>query len=296
MGKFKGQSVLKVAERFPDELSCKKYLAEIKWENGFVCRRCKYKKASVKPDHSRTCILCKSVETPSAGTLFHKCKFGLRKAFMIAFEMSASTRGLSASQIARRYEISRTTAWYFMHKVREAMHSSGRYPITGQVYVDEFVVGGKEKDMAGRSYHTKKKKVICAVESDGKKVKRMYALQIDDYSSKSLEAIFRQHISKNAQVITDGWKGYRPLKTKWQIQEEDGKNLWVFNAIHTMIHQLKTTLRTTYSYVSKKHTDRYLDEYCYRINRSIYKDDIFHGLISRMTQSPPVFWRNISSG
>ena len=145
MEEFKGESLLKVADRFPDDLSCKKYLAQIKWSKGFTCRKCKNKKASVNKDHSRTCTLCKSVETAPARTLFHKCKFGLRKAFMIVFEMSASTRGLSSSQMARRYEISRPTAWHFMHKVRKAMESSGKHPVEGQVFVDEFVVGGKEE-------------------------------------------------------------------------------------------------------------------------------------------------------
>ena len=38
--------------------------------------------------------------------------------------MTTTTKGLSASQVARRYEISRQTAHYFMHKVRKAMKSS----------------------------------------------------------------------------------------------------------------------------------------------------------------------------
>lgn len=165
MEKFNGEGLLQVADRFPNNLSCKAYLSEIKWAEGFACRKCNNKKASVNKDHSRTCTLCKSVETAPAGTLFHKCKFGLRKAFMIVFEMSASTRGLSSSQMARRYEISRPTAWHFMHKVRTAMESSARYPMEGQVFADEFVVGGKEKNTPGRSYHSKKKKVVCAVET-----------------------------------------------------------------------------------------------------------------------------------
>lgn len=61
-----------------------------------------------------------------------------------------------------------------MHKIREAMKSSGKYPIKGKVHVDEFVIGGKEEGKVGRSYDSKKKKVVCAVElTDEGKVKRM---------------------------------------------------------------------------------------------------------------------------
>ena len=44
------------------------------------------------------------------------------------------------------------------------------------------------------------------------KVKRFYALKIPDFSSKSLRTIFDKHISKTAQVTTDEWKGYKPIK------------------------------------------------------------------------------------
>ena len=36
-----------------------------------------------------------------------------------------------------------------MHKVREAMKSSGNNPINGIVHVDEFVMGGKEEGNGG---------------------------------------------------------------------------------------------------------------------------------------------------
>ena len=83
---------------------------------------------------------------------------------MITFEMSATTKGLSSSQVSKRYGISRKTAWLFMHKVRIAMKSSGNEPMTGIVHVDEFVVGGKENMKQGRSNNVKKKKVVVAVE------------------------------------------------------------------------------------------------------------------------------------
>ena len=76
--------------------------------------------------------------------MFHKVKFGIRKAFTIVFEMSATTKSISSSQMAKRLNIRYNTAWLFMHKVRIAMKSSGNFPMTGKVVVDEFVFGGKE--------------------------------------------------------------------------------------------------------------------------------------------------------
>ena len=44
------------------------------------------KKYQVRKDFSRTCNICGDTESPTAGTLFHRLKFGLRKAFFICFE------------------------------------------------------------------------------------------------------------------------------------------------------------------------------------------------------------------
>lgn len=92
--------------------------------------------------------------------MLHKLRFGIRKAFLIIFEMTVTTKGLSASQVAKRYGISRQTAWAFMHRVRSSMQSSKEHPLKGQVQDDEFVFGGKEKLKQGRSTDSKKKKIV----------------------------------------------------------------------------------------------------------------------------------------
>ena len=100
-----------------------------------------------------------------------------------------------------------------MQKIREAMKSSESHKMNDSVQVDEFTIGGKEEGKQGRSYDTKKKKVLCAMElTDRGKVKRFYALKIPDYSSKSLRTIFDKHIDKTAYITTDEWKGYKPIK------------------------------------------------------------------------------------
>jgi len=45
------------------------------------------------------------------------------------------------------------------------MSSSGNNPMYGEVHVDEFVLGGREKGKIGRSYHGKKKKAITAYDT-----------------------------------------------------------------------------------------------------------------------------------
>ena len=115
-----------------------------------------------------------------------------------------------------------------------------------------------------------------------------YALKIPDFSSKSLRTIFDKHISKTAQVTTDEWKGYKPIKDFdiTQISSNDGKN---FSTLHKIIHQVKSWIRGIYSWVSEFNIDRYLAEYSFRINRSQNKDTIFNKLMKRLIERKPIF-------
>ena len=158
MNIFKGQNLLEFADRFRTDENCKEYLAGIKWANGFQCRKCGHDKSQIRKDFSRTCNICSHQESATSNTLFHKVKFGVRKAFFIVFEMATSTESLSASYVSVRFGVTEKTARLFMHKVREAMESNGDNPMNGTVHVDEFVLGGREKEQIGRSIKPGKRK------------------------------------------------------------------------------------------------------------------------------------------
>ena len=173
------------------------------------------------------------------------------------------------------------------------MESSELYPITGHVLVDEFVYGGKEDLKQGRSNNSKKKKIVAAVEVDEKRgVKRAYFKRIDNYSSKELSKIFVSHISNDAKVTTDKWKGYQPLKKDYDITQIKS-NVSDFFEMNTIIHQLKAGLRSVYSWVHDEHIEKYLNEYSYRLNRSIHKQTIFDNLINRMMNSNHIGYQDI---
>lgn len=293
--KFTGENIIDFADTFRDDYSCLLYLSEIKWSSGYTCKKCGHDKCTTrKKNLARDCNKCHHIESPTADTLFHKLRFGLRKAFFMVFEFTATTKGLSSSQAAKRYGISRTTAWSFGHRIRKAMESSKNHPMKGEVHVDEFVFGGRENLKQGRSYDSKKKKLVGAVElTNTGSIKRVYIQKIEDYSSKSLRKIFEDHISKEAKIKTDKWAGYIPLKADYDIFQELSDNGNSMKQLHTVIHQVKSWLRSVYSWVDNEHIEKYLDEYCYRINRSIHKETIFDNLIRRMVDAKPLEYKGI---
>lgn len=168
------------------------------------------------------------------------------------------------------------------------MESRERWPMSGLVHVDEFVIGDHEERQQGRSYNSNKTKAIVGVEfSEKKKIKRVYAQVIDDYSSASFILFFKQH--KEARVITDKWTGYTPLKKDYKTTQVKSDPKKHSEKIHLIIHQRKTIP----IHVSKHHMRAYFNAYSFRINRSQFKRSIFHKLIERMVNQKPLYHAQI---
>ena len=96
--KFESLTIFEFQERFPDVESCMKYLSDLKWGGGYVCSKCGHTRyCAGKQIYSRQCTRCCYVESVTSGTLFHKLKFSLLKAFYIVYYVSTNTLSLDHS-------------------------------------------------------------------------------------------------------------------------------------------------------------------------------------------------------
>lgn len=287
---FKGTNLIEFMDRFSNEEKCKEYLLELKWGAGFKCDKCNhlhYWKKKGNP-YARVCKSCRHINSVTANTLFHKVKFGLRKAFLILFEMSTTTKGCSSPVIARKYGINQKSAWLFMSKVRKAMSSSRNYPLDGRCEVDEILIGGHKSGKPGRGALGKKKACIVVEKSNKGGVKRAYGLKVANFSTLELTKLFEKHIDSKAKVETDLWRSYQPLKESWDISQSKSEPQKNFQTIHRFIQQLKSWMRGIFHKVTDGYLQGYLDEFCFRLNRHLNKDTIFHTLTERMIKHQPV--------
>jgi two-component system, sensor histidine kinase LadS len=105
-------------ELFSSDLECSKYLANLKWSNGFTCRKCgNNNSCDGKIPYSRRCTRCKNEESASANTLFHNIKFPLSKAFFMAHQLLLGKNSMSSFDYAKKLELRHMTCWNFKHKV-----------------------------------------------------------------------------------------------------------------------------------------------------------------------------------
>lgn len=286
--KFKSLTIFEFQQRFPDENACYKYLNELKWGNGFVCPKCGHTNyCKGKRKYDRQCTSCHRIVSPTSGTLFHQLKFSILKAFYIVYYVSTSKKGISSTELSRKLGLRQKTCWTFKQKVMRAMKSSGKHKIKGKAEADETVVGGQEEGTKGRK-NKKKKLAVFAIERKGKGISRMYGKVIKQSNSKELGAFLESVLEKDAHIKTDKWRGYQPLGKEFSnlLQVESGKKGNNFPDLHRAIMGFKGWLRGMHHQV--EHLQAYIDEYCYRFNRSFMKEGIFDNLLIRMVNAPPV--------
>jgi hypothetical protein len=285
--RFKSLSLFEFQTRFPDEDKCKEYLANLKWENGYKCPKCGHEKhcAGISK-YDRQCTSCNYLESPTAGTLFHKSKLPILKAFYIVYYVSTCKNGISSTELSRKLALRQKTCWLFKQKIMKGMESSKSFPMKGKVDVDETYVGQQDDQAIGRNEGSKKIMVV-AIERKGKGVSRMYGRVIETASKKNLKKFMEEHINADADVRTDGWTGYKGLEKEFpklvrEKSEKKGKN---FPQLHRSIMMFKAWLRGVHH--SVHYLQSYINEYTYRFNRHKMKEGIFENLMKRMILAPP---------
>lgn len=291
--KEKELSLFDFQSKFRYERDCLEYLSALKWQEGYKCRKCGYDRycQGIKA-HDRQCSRCRYLESPTAGTLFHKVKFPLVKAFYAVYFISTNKKGIPSTELGRKLGIKQKVAWLFKRKVMKAMESSGKFPLSGVVEVDETFVGGQDENSKGRK-KGKKRLVVVAIEKKGNGVSRFYAKVIDKADAKNLGDFMKEKIDPQAMVTTDEWTGYIPLLKDFANMKrvKSGKKGKNFPELHRVIMTFKSRLRGMHHHVQD--LQEYINEYSYRFNRSFMKGNILDNLIRRMIQHQPAPYKMI---
>ena len=100
---FESLSLFAFQQRFASDRQCLAYLSAEKWRNGYACPKCGHTHYCAGESlYSRQCTRCKHTDSPTAGTLFHKLKFSLLKAFYIVYFVSTTKNGISSTELSRK--------------------------------------------------------------------------------------------------------------------------------------------------------------------------------------------------
>jgi hypothetical protein len=132
-------------ELFACDEKCLEFLADIKWKDGFACRKCGNENyCPGKTPYSRRCTKCKTEESSTAGTIFHNCKFPVSKAFYIAYNVCKGKEDLSTYEYARRLSLRQMTCWNFKTKIQQALQQMGSLTPNEKSSIEKILAQGEE--------------------------------------------------------------------------------------------------------------------------------------------------------
>lgn len=129
--------------RFSSEKKCREYLVQQRWDGRPTCSKCNNKHLNyfLTTRNVWKCSQCKHQFSITQGTIFESSKLPLRTWFKAVFFFSTIKRGLSSCQLARLLEVEQRTAWFILHRIREAVSGQNNFVLKGIVEADEAHIG-----------------------------------------------------------------------------------------------------------------------------------------------------------
>ena len=106
-------------ELFNDSEKVLKFIADIKWKDGFTCRNCGNTNfCEGKTPASRRCTRCKKEESAAANTIFHNIKFPINNAFYIAYNVCVLNNEFSSYNYSDQLGLNQMTCWKFRKRIQ----------------------------------------------------------------------------------------------------------------------------------------------------------------------------------
>lgn len=113
-------------ELFHDSEKVFKFIANVKWKDGFICRKCGHTNyCEGKSPSSRRCTRCKTEESATSHTLFHNCKFPINKAFYIAYTVCVEGKEVSSYNYSNQLGLNQMTCWKFRKRIKNCVIKHG---------------------------------------------------------------------------------------------------------------------------------------------------------------------------
>lgn len=293
-------SLFSLTQYFTNDNVCKNTIIESRWgvgeEQDIVCPYCGQHHCVTRTDGRFRCKTCKRNFSCLVGTIFQNTNVSLVKWFIAMYLISSHKKGISSHQLARDLEVTQTTAWYMLHKVRSLYGQSDEEAFEGTVECDEVYIGGKEKwkhasmrtpHTQGRSTKTKtpvfgmlERSSYINENGEEKPMTYVHAFKVERTDRATLIPIIQQFVAEGSTVITDELNAYNTLNTvgythavvNHGIAEYVNDDIFT-NSIEGFWAHFRRMISGVYHDISDEYLQSYINEACYRWNTRKWKQN-----------------------
>jgi len=207
--------------------------------------------------------------------MYDNTKISLKKWFVAIYYVTEGKKGVSSYQLARFLNVSQKTAWFLLQRIRNCFHLEQDEQLEGIIEIDETFCGGRNKNRhwdkkvpqsQGRSFKDKTP-VFGMLQRKG----RVIAKVVPDTKAKTLRPLINKYIKTGSTIYTDEWN-YGNLKERYNHDfvnhkaRNYGHGDVYTNTIEGFWSIFKKGLVGVYQRASRKHLQRYVDEFCFRYN------------------------------
>jgi len=295
---------------FSDPQRAFDFAIQLRWPGGNVtCPRCgKAKHSFIKTRKLWFCYICKKQFTIKVGTVMEDSAIPLDKWLTAIWMVCSCKNGVSSYEIHRTLHITQKSAWFMLHRIREAMKNKSLFKLGGPggaVEADETFVGGKAANM-----HKSRKVKLQQIRGEqrlgdvylgktavqgilDRDLRQVRCKVIPNVRRETLQGEILKQVRYGSKVYTDSTTSYDLLHNRFVHEVVNHAERYVDGQVHTnglenFWSLFKRNLRGTYVSVEPFHLDRYLDEQVFRYNNRATKDnplddsDRFHLAMSQI--------------
>ena len=274
-----GISIIELAEMFPDEATATAWFESLLWPNGRHCPRCGSTETSEASDTSGLpywCPACRRAFSVRIGTTLERSRVPLRKWAWAVYLYVTNLKGVSSMKLHRDLKVTQKTAWFMLHRLRDAWDESGLEAFVGPVEADETYIGGKRKNMPKAKRKAMKGRgavgKTAVVGTKDRASNKIVARPIPATDTPHVAGFVAEKTKPGAKVYTDDAAAYNALDP-WFDHEAVNHSVGEYvrgqahtNGIESFWSMLKRGYQGTYHHMSAKHLGRYVTEFAGRHN------------------------------
>lgn len=272
-----GLTLFDAMAMFPDEEMATKWFEDHIWPDGRTCRKCGSENTREVPCAKPMpywCTDCRSYFSVRTGTAIARSNIPLQKWAIAIYLCLTSLKSLSSMKLRRDIGVSQKTAWFMLHRIREAWQHESDDDFDGPVEVDETYVGGRRRNM-----HYSKRKELEGRGVSGKAAvagikdrptNQVRAKTVKNAGAETLQGFIVDNVDWQARVYTDEATVYASLPFPHEsVRHSTGE--YVREQVHTngiesFWSMLKRAHKGTFHKLSPKHLDRYVQEFAGKHN------------------------------